>query len=112
MPLALGILCFVAIIAALIAKFVLHLEFKTSAESLEYDPTACYGNWAAHRACPQKLPSSCDHRGALTDCEFDRDELLAAIADGAGFGVSGFCGTCGELVDRTYEGPRTIAEKN
>lgn len=57
MLLALGIVCFAAIVAALIAKFVLHLEFKAPPESTEYDIPGCYNNWAAHRVCPQKLPT-------------------------------------------------------
>jgi len=57
-------------------------------------------------------PGHCEHAGALTDCEYDLNELLEAIAAGDGFGVSGHCGTCGELVDRTYQDPRTTSEEN
>ena len=76
MLLALGIICVVVILAALIAKYVLQLEFRASFERLGYDLSGCYENWAAHRACPQKLPPSCDHQGRLSDCEVDSRELL------------------------------------
>ena len=58
MLLALAILGLVVIVAALIAKFVLHLDFK-SVEIPENDQPSpsCYENWAAHRACPQGLPT-------------------------------------------------------
>ena len=52
-------------------------------------------------------PGHCEHAGALNDCEYDLNELLDAIAAGDGFGVGGVCAACGELVDRTYQAPRT-----
>lgn len=57
-------------------------------------------------------PIPCEHKGTLADCEYDLNELLLAIAEGDGFTVSGFCATCGELVERTYHSPRTFAEES
>ncbi len=72
MLLALGIVCFAVLVAALIAKFVLHLEFQAAPESLEYEATKCYENWAAHRVCPQELPARCSRRRALTDAKDEK----------------------------------------
>lgn len=63
MLLALGIVCLVGLGATLIARFVLRLDFRSKPESLGTDATpeasrGCYDNWAAHRACPQGLPST------------------------------------------------------
>ncbi len=56
MFLSLAIFFAAASIAAAIATFVLHLDFKQSADLLGHDSTGCYESWAAHRACPQGLP--------------------------------------------------------
>jgi hypothetical protein len=58
MLLALAIFFGTAMTAAAIATFVLHLNFRSTLVDIGNDTRSCYGNWAAHRACPQGLPHS------------------------------------------------------
>jgi hypothetical protein len=77
MLLALTIFFGTAMIAAAIAKFLLHLTFRSTPVDLENDSGTCHENWAAHRACPQSFAS-------LSGCVLgsrDRQKMLRVGAN-------------------------------